>query len=189
MIVLEVLFWASLALIVYAHVGYPLLLALVSRLFGRDPEPAPEGHELPLVTLIVAAYDEQDVIERKVANARELDYPRERLEIVVASDGSRDRTVELARPYVVAAQTLIRDSRLVAELVSLRDNLTSALTSRAVIDQAKGIVMAKRGCTADEAFRVLTRLSNRSNRKLRDIAAEVVELTAGSAGTEPSAHL
>jgi cellulose synthase/poly-beta-1,6-N-acetylglucosamine synthase-like glycosyltransferase len=97
MIVLEVLFWASLALIVYAHVGYPLLLALVSRLFGRDPEPAPDGFELPRVTLIVAAYDEAEVIERKVANARELDYPRERLEIVVASDGSGDRTVELAR--------------------------------------------------------------------------------------------
>jgi cellulose synthase/poly-beta-1,6-N-acetylglucosamine synthase-like glycosyltransferase len=95
--VIEVLFWASIGLIVYAHVGYPLLLAAVSRLFGRDPEPPPEGFELPRVTLIVAAYDEEDVIEAKVANAVELDYPRERLEVVVASDGSKDRTAELAR--------------------------------------------------------------------------------------------
>ncbi len=94
---IEVLFWASIGLIVYAHVGYPLLLAVVSRLFGREPEPPPEGFELPRVTLIVAAYDEEDVIERKVADALALDYPRERLEVVVASDGSKDRTAELAR--------------------------------------------------------------------------------------------
>ncbi|MGZ5385848.1 MAG: glycosyltransferase family 2 protein [Solirubrobacterales bacterium] len=94
---IEVLFWASIGLIVYAHVGYPLLLAAVSRLFGRDPEPPPEGFELPRVTLIVAAYDEGDVIEAKVANALALDYPRARLEVVVASDGSKDRTAALAR--------------------------------------------------------------------------------------------
>jgi cellulose synthase/poly-beta-1,6-N-acetylglucosamine synthase-like glycosyltransferase len=98
MVVLEILFWVSLSLIFYAHVGYPLLLALVSRLFGEpeDAEP-PQGAELPRVSLVVAAYDEEDVIERKIANALELDYPRERLEVVVTSDGSKDRTVELAR--------------------------------------------------------------------------------------------
>ncbi|MGZ5346195.1 MAG: glycosyltransferase family 2 protein [Solirubrobacterales bacterium] len=94
---IEVLFWASIGLIVYAHVGYPLLLAAVSRLFGRDPEPPPDGFELPRVTLIVAAYDEGEVIEAKVANALALDYPLERLEVVVASDGSKDRTAALAR--------------------------------------------------------------------------------------------
>ncbi|MGZ5330073.1 MAG: glycosyltransferase family 2 protein [Solirubrobacterales bacterium] len=94
---IEVLFWASIGLIVYAHVGYPLLLAAVSRLFGRDPEPPPDGFELPRVTLIVAAYDEGEVIKAKVANALALDYPLERLEVVVASDGSKDRTAALAR--------------------------------------------------------------------------------------------
>jgi cellulose synthase/poly-beta-1,6-N-acetylglucosamine synthase-like glycosyltransferase len=95
--VIEAVFWASLGLIFYAHMGYPLLLALVSRLFGRDHDPVRQIEPLPHVTLIVAAYDEEDVIERKVANALALDYPRERLEVVVASDGSSDRTVELAR--------------------------------------------------------------------------------------------
>ncbi|MBM3667331.1 MAG: glycosyltransferase family 2 protein [Actinobacteria bacterium] len=96
MVAVEVAFWAAVALIVYAHLGYPLLLAVASRLFGRD-ERAAEPAELPRVALIVAAYDEEDVIERKVANALALDYPRELLEIVVSSDGSSDRTVELAR--------------------------------------------------------------------------------------------
>ncbi|HEX2359177.1 MAG TPA: glycosyltransferase family 2 protein [Solirubrobacterales bacterium] len=93
---IEVIFWVCLALIVYAHVGYPLLLALLSRVFGEDESAADPG-SLPSVALIIPAYDEQDVIESKVANALALDYPRELLEVVVASDGSRDRTVELAR--------------------------------------------------------------------------------------------
>ena len=52
---------------------------------------------MPVVSLVVAAYDEQDVIEAKVANALALDYPREKLELIVASDGSADATVERAR--------------------------------------------------------------------------------------------
>jgi cellulose synthase/poly-beta-1,6-N-acetylglucosamine synthase-like glycosyltransferase len=53
--------------------------------------------DLPAVSLIVAAYDEEDVIERKLANARAMDYPADRLQVIVASDGSSDRTTELAR--------------------------------------------------------------------------------------------
>jgi cellulose synthase/poly-beta-1,6-N-acetylglucosamine synthase-like glycosyltransferase len=93
---LEIIFWTAFGLIVYAHAGYPLLLWALSGLFGED-EPRAGLAEPPRVALIVAAYDEQEVIERKVANALELAYPRERLQVVVASDGSRDRTVELAR--------------------------------------------------------------------------------------------
>ena len=93
---LEIVFWAAVGLIVYAHLGYPLLLWLLARVFGEDaPSPEADG-ELPQVTLIIPAYDEAEVIERKIANTRALDYPADRLEIVVASDGSSDRTAELA---------------------------------------------------------------------------------------------
>ena len=100
---LEIVFWTALGLIVYAHVGYPLVLAGASRLFGEDEDDAAAvglgelDPNPPRVALIVAAYDEAGVIERKVANALALDYPRERLQIVVASDGSSDATAELAR--------------------------------------------------------------------------------------------
>ena len=61
---LEIVFWAAIGLIVYAHAGYPLLLAGVSALFGED-EPEPEAREPPpAVTLVIAAYDEADVIEK-----------------------------------------------------------------------------------------------------------------------------
>jgi cellulose synthase/poly-beta-1,6-N-acetylglucosamine synthase-like glycosyltransferase len=103
---LEIVFWLAVGLIVYAHAGYPLLLALVSRLFGEpDALDAASDEDLrditegfwPRVALVVAAYDEEEVIADKVANALALDYPRDRLEVIIASDGSADRTVELAR--------------------------------------------------------------------------------------------
>jgi cellulose synthase/poly-beta-1,6-N-acetylglucosamine synthase-like glycosyltransferase len=93
--VLELVFWVAAGLIVYTHLGYPLLLRGLVALFGRDQ--AGDASELPRVSLVIPAYDEEEVIERKVANARELDYPPDRLEVVVASDGSSDRTAELAR--------------------------------------------------------------------------------------------
>jgi cellulose synthase/poly-beta-1,6-N-acetylglucosamine synthase-like glycosyltransferase len=95
--VLEAIFWISAALIVYTHAGYPLVLrALV--FLRRSPTLRPgTWEEPPLVSLIVAAYDEEDVIVAKVANALALDWPRERLEVIVASDGSADATVERAR--------------------------------------------------------------------------------------------
>ena len=94
---LEIVFWAAVGLIVYAHLGYPLLLWVLAKLFGDDGATPQADGELPRVTLVIPAYDEEQVIEGKVANARALDYPADRLEIVVASDGSSDRTAELAR--------------------------------------------------------------------------------------------
>jgi glycosyltransferase involved in cell wall biosynthesis len=92
--VLEIVFWVAAGLLVYTHLGYPLLLAAIAR--GR-PGAAPAPGAQPLVSLIVAAHDEELVIAAKVANALALDYPRELLEVIVASDGSGDRTAELAR--------------------------------------------------------------------------------------------
>jgi cellulose synthase/poly-beta-1,6-N-acetylglucosamine synthase-like glycosyltransferase len=94
---LEALFWISATLIVYTHVGYPLALRVLVAL-RRRPTPRPGTPEQqPLVSLLVAAYDEEDVIAAKVANALALDWPRDRLEVIVASDGSADATVERAR--------------------------------------------------------------------------------------------
>jgi cellulose synthase/poly-beta-1,6-N-acetylglucosamine synthase-like glycosyltransferase len=92
-----ILFWLSATLIVYTHAGYPLALrALVAS--RRRPSLSPQTmEELPRVSLIVPAYDEEEVIAAKVANALALDYPRERLQLIVASDGSTDATVERAR--------------------------------------------------------------------------------------------
>jgi len=95
---MKVVFWVAVGLLVYAQVGYPVLLWLLARL--RRPGPpatAPELDLLPSVSLVVAAHAEEPVIAAKVANALALDYPRERLEVIVACDGSPDATPALAR--------------------------------------------------------------------------------------------
>jgi hypothetical protein len=93
-----VVFWVAVGLLVYAQVGYPLLLEALGRLRrGRTVAPAvPEGSESS-VSLVIAAHREAAIIEAKVANARALDWPAERLEVIVACDGSPDDTPARAR--------------------------------------------------------------------------------------------
>jgi len=93
----EVVFWLCVALLAYAQLGYPLVLAALARARrARVAAVAPAPAQPPDVSLVVAAYDEEAVIARKVADALALDYPRERLQVVVASDGSSDATVQEA---------------------------------------------------------------------------------------------
>jgi cellulose synthase/poly-beta-1,6-N-acetylglucosamine synthase-like glycosyltransferase len=104
----EVVFWVSLAALVWTHVGYPLAAALLSRL---RPRRVRLGDETPSVTVVVAAHDEEPVIERRLRNLLEADYPREQLEIVVASDASTDRTDELVEGFAASGVRLIRCPR------------------------------------------------------------------------------
>lgn len=94
----QIVLWTSLALVAYAYVGYAIIIFACSRLFGRLPQPpGTVGQELPDVSLLISALDEEEVIGARVANALAQDYPSERLEIVIASDGSRDRTASIVR--------------------------------------------------------------------------------------------
>jgi cellulose synthase/poly-beta-1,6-N-acetylglucosamine synthase-like glycosyltransferase len=96
-IVLTAVFWVCAGAIVYTHLGYPLVLRALAALRRRPTLRPGAWDEPPRVSLLVAAYDEEEVIAAKVANALALDYPRERLQLIVASDGSADATVERAR--------------------------------------------------------------------------------------------
>lgn len=93
-----ILFWASVVLLAYAHLGYPLLLATLGGLRPRRERSWPPDRPPPFVSVIVAAYAEEDVIARRIANLHEeVAYPRSKLEVIVACDGSVDRTAERAR--------------------------------------------------------------------------------------------
>jgi cellulose synthase/poly-beta-1,6-N-acetylglucosamine synthase-like glycosyltransferase len=104
-LVLEILFWLSAALIVWTQLGYAAALAGLARLFrpaaahsAVDPSTAGAvAGGLPSLSVIVAAHDEQSVIAAKVENALALDYPRELLELIVACDGCSDATAQRAR--------------------------------------------------------------------------------------------
>ena len=89
-------FWLSWLTLLYIYIGYPALAWVLSRAFGREPK---RGDALPSVTLYIPAYNEERHIGGKLENSLGLDYPRDRLEIVVASDGSTDRTNAIVESY------------------------------------------------------------------------------------------
>jgi cellulose synthase/poly-beta-1,6-N-acetylglucosamine synthase-like glycosyltransferase len=89
-------FWCAAAVAAYVYAGYPLVLVAMRPFLGRPVRKAPF---LPSVSLLITAYNEAAVIEQKVRNSLDLDYPADRLEIVVASDGSSDQTADLVRPF------------------------------------------------------------------------------------------
>jgi cellulose synthase/poly-beta-1,6-N-acetylglucosamine synthase-like glycosyltransferase len=99
-LVLEIVFWLSIVLIAWTQVGYAAALAVLARVFARPSRSVSDGPSAgqpPGLSLIVAAHDEESVIAAKVHNALSLDYPRERLELIVACDGCSDATAARAR--------------------------------------------------------------------------------------------
>jgi cellulose synthase/poly-beta-1,6-N-acetylglucosamine synthase-like glycosyltransferase len=93
---MKTMFWISAGLLAYTHVGYGGVLAVLARR-RRPLTPTPAPGAAPSVSVIVAAYAEQEVIAERVANLHALDYPAERLQVIVACDGSPDQTAQRAR--------------------------------------------------------------------------------------------
>ena len=123
------IFWGSLAALAWTHVGYPAAVAAVARL---APRPVRREDLLPSVTVIVAAHDEEEVIARRVENLLELDYPADRLEIIVASDGSTDRTEAIveeiaAREPRVRLLRCPREGKVAAQHRSVRETASDVL--------------------------------------------------------------
>lgn len=99
MLWLRIIFWLAVALVFHVYVLYPLGIWLRSR-FATEPDVAPPAdHELPSVTVLIPAHNEEKWIARKLGNTLELDYPRDRFQVLLASDGCDDATVAIAQKY------------------------------------------------------------------------------------------
>jgi len=92
----EVIFWGSFLFIAYVYIGYPLVLAIWSAVRRR---PISRCYSEPTVSMIIAAYNEREEIQRRIENCLALDYPKNKIEIIAALDGSTDGTDVLAREY------------------------------------------------------------------------------------------
>ena len=95
-----VLFWIAFGLLIYLYVGYPIVAWVRARLASDDTNVL--AADEPLVTVVIVVHNEEDRIGSRLENLLTLDYPRQKLEVVVASDGSTDSTVARAREYVEA---------------------------------------------------------------------------------------
>lgn len=92
----EIIFWLSVMALAYTYAGYPALIALISTL---RPRRVKRGDITPSLTIIITAYNEERALAAKLANTLALDYPRDLIEIIVASDCSSDRTDEIAKSF------------------------------------------------------------------------------------------
>lgn len=104
MTTLKILFWICLVICIYTYVGYGVLLyllVLLKRMVKGKPKQMelPEDSHLPDVAFMVCAYNEQDVVEMKMQNIHELDYPKDKLHVVWVTDGSSDNTNEYLKAY------------------------------------------------------------------------------------------
>ncbi len=93
---MTVLFWLFIFLIVYCYFGYPLLLWLMAQLRSH---PVRKGSYEPRISVVLSVWNEEDVIMKKIQNLLSLDYPKEKMEILIGSDGSTDKTVQIIRRF------------------------------------------------------------------------------------------
>jgi biofilm PGA synthesis N-glycosyltransferase PgaC len=98
--IISMIFWIGILVVGYTYVGYGIIIYIFSKLKKRTNvlDSAPD-EQLPAVTLLVAAYNEADIIREKIKNTLELDYPENKLEIFFVTDGSTDRTPEIVKEY------------------------------------------------------------------------------------------
>ena len=104
MLTLKVLFWICLFIVFYTYLGYGILLYILirlKRLFkGEQKLPElPSDDALPSMTLMICAYNEQDIVAEKMQNTRALDYPKDKFRVMWVTDGSTDQTNELLKAY------------------------------------------------------------------------------------------
>lgn len=94
------IFWISLGLIVYTYLGYGAFVWILSKVRkAREPIYFESDQELPHVTLIVAAYNEEGFIARKIEDSLKINYPKDKLKLLFVTDGSDDKTPEIVKSY------------------------------------------------------------------------------------------
>ena len=91
-------FWIGIFVVVYTYLGYGVVIFLLSKIKKRAI-PVMDRSHWPATTLLIAAFNEEDFIEEKIKNSFELDYPDDKLSILIVTDGSSDRTAEIVKHY------------------------------------------------------------------------------------------
>ena len=124
----QIFFWACVAMLAYVYVGYPVLVYLVSVL---SPKKVVKGKVRPRVTVLITAFNEEAAIREKLENTLAIDYPADDLEILVASDGSTDRTDEIVREFEGRGVRLFRQEGRVGKTA----------TQNSAVEQATGEII------------------------------------------------
>jgi cellulose synthase/poly-beta-1,6-N-acetylglucosamine synthase-like glycosyltransferase len=129
-------FWLCVAGILYVYIGYPVLVTLLARL---RPKPAAYPSYTPSVSLLIAAYNEEQVIAQKIENTLALDYPASLLQVIVVADGSDDQTPELVRKYAQQGVELLYEPARRGKLAAINRGVSVARNDILVFSDANNI--------------------------------------------------
>lgn len=130
--IFQIALWVSLALVIYVYAGYPLIIFLLSRARRRGaPKTPPDLIEWPFLTVLIPAHNEERWIRRKIENALALDYPRGRMQVLVAADGCTDATVAIVGEF----------SRFGVEVNSAPERSGKTATLNRVVPSARGEIV------------------------------------------------
>ncbi len=165
-----IIFWTSFLLLFYTYIGYPLVIWVISKCF---PQPTEKGDILPNVSIVIAAYNEERYIARKILNCLELDYPKDKLEIFIGSDCSTDKTDEIIESYIPHGVRYIRFSERCGKISILNKIIPNAsgeiiiladarqsFDRQAVKELVKNFIDEKVGCVSGELILVENDVNN-----------------------------
>lgn len=122
-ILIALFFWISVVGILYTYFGYPLLVFLLAKLIYKSEI---FQASQPPVTLLIAAYNEESVIEDKIRNSLAIDYPKDRLQVVIVADGSTDKTLEITKRYTNRGVELLYQPERRGKMAAINRALTHA---------------------------------------------------------------
>ena len=128
-VVAEVMFGVCAILIAYTYAGYPLLMFIISRVFPRS---VAKGRFEPRITVLITAYNEEKDIRQKIENTLELDYPHEKFDVLVASDGSTDTTDQIVREFENRGVSLFRQEGRVGK-TETQNNAVSRASGEIIV--------------------------------------------------------
>jgi len=135
---MKVVFWLSLAVLAYTYFGYPLLLWIGSKLFSK---PVRKEQIRPYVTFVVVAYNEEEYIGRKIDNILSLDYPHDKLEIIIGSDGSTDNTENIIEEYARSQSHHVTKSHVKYRVIISKERRGKISLLNEIVPQAKGEII------------------------------------------------
>jgi len=158
----QIIFWTSVGALFYVYVGYPLLVYLVSRL---SPKNVRRGEFEPRVTILITAYNEEKDIRHKLENTLKIDYPSEKLEILVASDGSTDKTDEIVSEFSNRGVKLFRQEGRAGK----------TFTQNKAVERATGEIILFSDATTDYRADVLQKmLPNFADEQIGCVAGKLI---------------
>ncbi|HMS39074.1 MAG TPA: glycosyltransferase family 2 protein [Pyrinomonadaceae bacterium] len=166
----QIIFWTSVATLFYVYVGYPLLVWLVGVL---RPLAVKKSEFAPTVTILITAYNEEKAIRAKIENTLKLDYPKEKLEILVASDGSTDKTDEIVKEFAAQGVKLFRQE----------GRMGKTFTQNKAVEQSNGeIILFSDATTNYQTDVLITILPNFADETIGCVAGKLIYVDETDSG-------